>query len=779
MIVAPNQQVANGWRLLAAVGWCSINSFWMHFAISLTMEKGWNSRTRKLIYLLYLPTIYFFWFTSTYNPSLVMRRLQYAWFDLYPSNFNENLYTAYYVIIMLTSLVMIGRWGKRSKFTREKLQAKTILITSSATLVLATITDTILPMIGIITFPFGILTLVVALGGAFYSISRYRMMKVEIAAASDYMFKAVNNPVLIVGEDSVIKDANDAALKVTGYSLPELGARSVDMLFDMITNGKAVSNLETRLKKQDGTKLDYVASGSAIVDEFQDTLGIVIILHDISERVKAARLLEGYSQQLEEKIKERTIKIQEANQELLKEIERRKSYETRIHYMGYHDELTGLPNRRYLNETIADLIQGAVSNRSTFAVIFLDFDNFKLVNDSFGHQKGDMLLKHYASCMNDVISDDVFLARIGGDEFLILLGCSEKIGIEQDIAVLSQKLMSVFDKPFVIDNTEIFLTTSLGAAIYPQDGIDAETLLANADIAMYDAKGSGKNTLRIFSSEIKQQVIVNNSIRNGLFRALENKELFLCYQPQINLDSKAITGVEALMRWQRQHQDLVPPSTFIPIAEETGLMVPMGYWALETACRSLKRWHLKGITKCTMAVNVSEIQLNQPDFVRRVKDIIDKTGLEPGDLELELTERIASTENEVAKNNLKGLRETGIRLSIDDFGTEYSSFISLKTLSVDQIKISMDFIQEINRNQRNTLIVDSIIELAHRLGLDVVAEGVETAEQAEYLRRKQCDLAQGYLFFKPMLASDIEAMLPSWQQYLSENEFQTLSRVAQ
>ncbi len=694
-----------------------------------------------------------------------MQNLVYGWVDIYPDNFNQNIFIIYYVIFILSSLILLSIWSKNSKMGREKRQAKIILVTTIITFLIAVTTDTILPMLGIDIFDFGIAALVVSLGGAFYAVFRYKMMNITTSYISDYMFKAVNNPIFII-EDSVIRDMNDSALATTGYSLPEARVQSIDTmiagtvsLLSLILEQKTVNNLEVRLKKKNGAMLDCIMSGSAIIDEFNDVLGAVIILHDISAHKKIERLLHDDNQQLEEKIKERTIELEKANRVLVKEIEQKKSFAAQIQYMGYHDELTGLPNRRYFNEIITYLINDAGSVKATFAVIFLDFDNFKMVNDSFGHQKGDILLRHYTSRMNEVLSEDIFLARIGGDEFLILLMDSENTMIEQAIKILSYKIMSVFNKPFVIDNHEIFLTTSMGAAIYPQDGEDAETLIMNADIALYEAKNSGKNDLRIFTADIKQQVVENNNLRNSLFRALENKELMLYYQPQINLNSNTITGVEALMRWKQYRQHFIPPSVFIPIAEETSLIVPIGYWAIETACRSLKRWHSMGFIDFIMAVNISEIQLNQHNFVSQVEDIINKTGVEPRYLEFELTERIASVKNDVARNNLNELRNIGIKLSIDDFGTVYSSFINLKILTVDQIKISMDFIQEINQSQRSTHIVNSIIELAHSLGLEVVAEGVENNEQADYLRSKKCDLAQGYLFHKPMPASDIEKIL--------------------
>jgi EAL domain-containing protein (putative c-di-GMP-specific phosphodiesterase class I) len=358
--------------------------------------------------------------------------------------------------------------------------------------------------------------------------------------------------------------------------------------------------------------------------------------------------------------------------------------------------------------------------------------------------------------MNKVIREEDVLSRIGGDEFLILVRNLQRENFEIILNMLSQDIMNILNEPFLINGSENFITASIGVACYPVDGEDSGTLVMNADIAMYEAKSSGRNNVKICSPEIKGKLIRKTRYRNSLYRAVKNRELMIYYQPQVNVILNKIIGFEALLRWKIDNKSFVAPSEFIPILEETGLIVDVGYWVIESACISLKRCHDLGANDLRMAINLSANQLNEKNFISKVINILNNINLDPAFIEFEITERITLNGDEDIKKKLEELKKIGISISIDDFGTEYSSFRNLKKLPIDKIKIDMEFVQGINKSEKDTAIVSSIIELCHRLGLDVIAEGVETTEQLEFLENKCCNKVQGYLYYKPIPEEDME-----------------------
>ncbi len=442
--------------------------------------------------------------------------------------------------------------------------------------------------------------------------------------------------------------------------------------------------------------------------------------------------------------------------ELEQEAAERMRAQERITYLAYHDPLTDLPNRLHFTEHLNHGIQLAKRMAKLVAILFLDLDGFKMINDSMGHQAGDLLLIEVSNRLQAMLRESDVLARLGGDEFVILI---ENISEVSAIEIIADKVLNIFSEPFILNHQECFISTSIGVAVYPVDGETDEVLMKNADIAMYHAKEKGKNQYILCSPSIKNRVMDTMRLSNQLFRALERKEFEVYYQPQINCGTNQIVGAEALIRWNHPELGQVMPGMFIPIAEQTGLILPIGEWVLRTACMQAKAWQNAGYPNIRMGVNLSIRQFQNHDILSEVREILSDTDLDPEYLELEITESIAVHEKDYVFSVLFALRDMGIHISIDDFGTEYSSMNHLKQLPVDRIKIPMPFVQGIDANPKDEAITKSIIVLAKSLGLKVTAEGVETKAQYEFLTQRMCDEIQGYYYYKPMTAANFENLL--------------------
>ncbi|HZJ85208.1 MAG TPA: EAL domain-containing protein, partial [Syntrophomonadaceae bacterium] len=432
--------------------------------------------------------------------------------------------------------------------------------------------------------------------------------------------------------------------------------------------------------------------------------------------------------------------------------------EREIQYMAYYDQLTGLPNRTLFSDRLDQALHLAKRNEKFIGVVFMDLDSFKAVNDTVGHNAGDTIITEVGQGLVNHLRKSDTVARFGGDEFLLLLN---NIDDSENITKVADNFMQLFEKPFIVNGQEFFLTCSAGIAVYPYDGEDAETLIKNADIAMYQAKSRGKNQYALCTTDMKEEVKRNMILSNNLYRAIERDELMLYYQPQIKSSTGEIIGFEALLRWQHPELGMIPPNLFIPIAENNGLINSIGDWVLRTAINQNKKWQDMGVAPLRMAVNLSIVQFNNSRIAENVEQILQEVGLSPEYLELEITESIATREAPYITSILDNFKEIGVSLSIDDFGTEYSSLNRLKMLPIDRIKIDMQFVQGIETNEKDQAIINTIINLAKNLKLEVLAEGVETASQLDFLNRKTCDDVQGYFFYEPMPAQEVEKLLLS------------------
>ncbi|HDZ46974.1 hypothetical protein LCGC14_0155370 [marine sediment metagenome] len=436
-------------------------------------------------------------------------------------------------------------------------------------------------------------------------------------------------------------------------------------------------------------------------------------------------------------------------------VERQRSNQ-QLRYMALHDPLTGLPNRLLLTDRLNVALAYAQRHNQQVALLFLDLDRFKHVNDVFGHGLGDQLLQEVARRLSSCVRAEDTVSRQGGDEFIVALtGINE----EQDAAITAEKLLNVIASPFILEDTEIILGISIGVACFPRHGEDTRTLMRNADAAMYVAKERGRNGYQFYAPEMNMRALDRLTLESDLHRAVERNELFLMYQPQLALNTGGVIGLEALIRWHHPTRGLILPDQFIPMAEECGLIVSVGKWVLETACRQHADWVAQGVTTGSMAVDISAHQFRQADFCEQVSDVLLRTGLEPHLLELEVTEGVVMHGIELVLHKLNTLRELGVTLAIDDFGTGYSSLNYLKQFPLHRLKIDQSFTHGLLGDQESGAIAKAIIQMGLSLGLDVLAEGIETQEQEKHLQTLGCNAGQGFLYAKPLSNEDCEQYL--------------------
>ncbi|MBU2437658.1 MAG: EAL domain-containing protein, partial [Acidobacteria bacterium] len=528
-------------------------------------------------------------------------------------------------------------------------------------------------------------------------------------------------------EDNIIY-VNDAFCRTYGYHEEEIVGKEAAVLW-----GKDIENeyqqsifpkaLRGGLKgeflhrREDGSLFPVLLSRAVIKDDRKKPIAIAGIVRDITER----KLIEQQFQSL-----------------------------------AHFDSLTCLPNRTYMMEKLSHLLVQARWNNHTLALLFIDLDHFKKINDTLGHDAGDKMLKDVASRLVECVRDSDTVARMGGDEFMIIL---PKITKAQDAAVIAQRVLKSFDSPFTLNGHDCMIGASIGISQYPTDGDDYESLVKNADIAMYKAKEIGGKNYQFYNPAMNMAAFHQLVLENKLRVAVENKEFVLHYQPQINLKDFRIAGMEALIRWKDpEMEDLIYSGQFIPLAEETGLIIPIGEWVLEEACHQAKRWQDAGFPSMKMSVNISGRQFRQHNMVEQVAETLRITRIDATCLELELTESVL-LQTEVTTKVLNDINSLGVQLSIDDFGKGYSSLSYLKKLPIRKLKIDQTFVEGITKDASDREIVKAIISMSHSLNIRVLAEGVETLEQLTFLKESDCDEAQGYLFCRPQPAEDLEKIL--------------------
>ncbi|KDR95704.1 PAS domain S-box-containing protein/diguanylate cyclase (GGDEF) domain-containing protein [Peptoclostridium litorale DSM 5388] len=439
-----------------------------------------------------------------------------------------------------------------------------------------------------------------------------------------------------------------------------------------------------------------------------------------------------------------------------------KKMEEKLQYMAYYDELTGLPNRNMFEVEINRLIDTHKSNGTKFAVVYMDVDNFKHVNDTLGHASGDMLLTYIADILKNQLDREDMPVRLSGDEFSILIGNMDG---NEDVANKLDRLIKHLRRPWILQEHEFFVSFSMGVAVYPDNGDDMTALLKSADTAMFSVKENGKDSYCFYTDSMQEKTLKHIDMINSLRRAIEEEEFVLYYQPLVNMKTGEIEGMEALVRWFHSKKGFISPLDFIPLAEETGQILEIGSWVLKTACNTKRKWEDMGFADIKMSINLSSKRLANSDVDRELERIIQSEGISVKDIQIEVTETAVMKNINTAGEVLQRMRDKGIKIALDDFGTGYSSLTYLKNLPIDVVKIDRGFIKNIEEKKQDEFIVKTVVELAHGLGKEVVAEGIETKRQLEFLREIGCDTAQGYLFSRPVPAAEIENMLIQGKNY--------------
>ncbi len=532
----------------------------------------------------------------------------------------------------------------------------------------------------------------------------------------NYTFQVIN--------DAYLKAFGKSREEIIGHTLAELYGEDFFLAHQKKNFDMAISGLQAGYETW--FDLPLIGRRYLLIDytpyyDGNTVTGVIASSHDITER------------------------------KLAEEIERQ--HEEKIEHLAYHDALTALPNRTLFLDRLGQVLAQGNRESSQAAILFTDLDRFKTINDTLGHAVGDELLRHVATRLREVLREVDTVARFGGDEFVILL---PKVQLARDAAQVAAKAVAILSVPFSVHGHELHLTTSIGISLYPKDGMDAETLLKHADTALYQAKNRGRNQYQFFDSRMNAQAHERLLLENSLRKALERDELLLHYQPQIELHTGRVTGIEALVRWNHPERGMIMPYEFIPIAEETGMISQIAEWCLNKACKQLGDWQRKGLkgSQIRVAVNLSARQLQQAGLPELVKSILKNTGLDPGFLELEITESTLMADPDSAIRILSRLHEMGIHISVDDFGTGYSSLAYLKRLPIDRIKIDQSFVRDVPGDPNDVAIVQAILAIAQKLNLKVLAEGVETPEQKDFLLQHACDEAQGYYFRPPLSVDD-------------------------
>jgi diguanylate cyclase (GGDEF)-like protein/PAS domain S-box-containing protein len=543
---------------------------------------------------------------------------------------------------------------------------------------------------------------------------------------------------------------NAVAESLTGWSREDAAGHPLDEVFHIIDattrnsvpNPMALAIRENKtvgltpncvLIRRDGHEAAIEDSAAPIHDRRGRVTGAVMVFHDVS----TARALS-----------------------------------LRMSYLAQHDSLTDLPNRILLNDRLTQAITLAYRHQQKLALLFLDVDRFKHVNDALGHAAGDRLLQSVAQRLFDCVRTSDTVSRQGGDEFVILLAETKQA---TDAAVIADKILLALAAPHRIDQHELHLTASIGIVTYPDDGMDADTLMRNADFAMYHAKDAGRNNYQFFKAEMNVRAIERQSLEDGLRHALERHEFVLYYQPKMNLDTGSIVGVEALIRWCHPKRGLVSPAHFIPVAEDCGFIVPIGRWVLREACRQARIWQKDGLPSLRIAINISAVELRAKDFVASVQQILAETGLEPRYLELELTETFLMQDSKSTAAVLKELKGLGVSLALDDFGTGYSSLSYVKRFPIDTLKIDQSFVRDLATDADDASIVSAVISMGKSLQMRVVAEGIETQEQLNFLTEHGCPVGQGYYFSPPVAARAFEQLLGRGVRSMTETANALLS----
>ncbi len=728
-ISAPDMATGIFWHKLSLIGIFWYFGILLHFFLEFTRKEKLLKQWWMYI-VLYLPSTIFSYkeittdfFAKTYshgsNGWIISAQIGSMWFWAL---------IAYCIIYAGVCVLLSYRRQKTAISLRERKQAGVLLILCAASLFTGLI---------IVAFAFilrsdipDITSIAVAIWsvGIFYAINKYKMMAMTPAFIAENLFQTIIDSVILADPEGIILSVNPETQRLLGFNGKELegtpltqhfgsGSKSNNPSISELLSTCPVRNMETCIISSNGVTIPIILSISECKDNYGGRIGFVLA----SKYVTAYKLAE-------EKIK----------------------------YLATHDNLTGLPNRLMLTQLLAHAIQTAKRHKRKLAVFFIDIDRFKIINDTKGHDAGDQLLREIAMRYKQTLREEDVVSRQGGDEFVVLIEDVHKLS---DLELIANNILVCTYKPIILLGDECRVTASIGISLYPQDGEDEQVLMKHADVAMYYAKEEGKNNFQFYSDDIQSQSAGRLAIETNLRFALERNELSLHYQAKVNFKTGIITGVEALLRWQNPQLGSVTPTQFIPVAEETGSIVSIGRWVLRTACAQNVAWQKLGLPSVCMAVNLSLRQLTDVNLINDIKAALDDSGMAPDLLELEITESMMMSNPTKMMDVLVRIKSLGVRLAIDDFGTGYSSLAQLKHFPIDTLKIDRSFIRNVPENAEDKAITHAIIAMGETLGLTVVAEGVETIEQLNYLKDQSCDEMQGFYFSRPVVPEPFAGLL--------------------
>jgi diguanylate cyclase (GGDEF)-like protein len=752
--LALTRETAELWRRVSALGWGSVYAIFLHFII-LISSKRVGKRPWWFYAVLYTPallTILAFSIHSGLNAEpYQLRHTEFGWVNIAEHNIWDIIFYIYYGSYTILGMVLLASWGKKSQDAVIKKQAHLILLTILTLLVAATYTDIILSSkVGNLPQMAPVLMLLPVT--IIYNTIRKRQEKQENPLQFSFSYIHIIISVMFYVFISFIQIRLEPGIITIGQlHLAESTFRGI------LTQSQMFISIYLALRE---SKPGYIISMLMnttnllislvfwIMMDFNAPLPGIISYVNVLIILLIIRAFRKQSAMYIEKIQSQRQDLKESERQLYK--------------LAYYDSLTGLPSRGYFIEKLQQSLERADRQRRRVGVIFIDFDSFKAINDTAGHMVGDLVLQQIAQRLIKRIGEKGTLARFGGDEFLVEIPDLET---DEPIHAMINSIMETLKKPAVIDAGEYHVSASIGIAVYPNDGETPDTLIKNADIAMYEAKGRGKNQAVFCTDDIKDRTTMNHTLMNNLYWALDRDELQLLYQPKISVETTKIIGFEALLRWNNSEYGVVNPEVFIPMAEQTGMIRPIGLWVMRTACLQIQQFQEWADCELSISINISLIQLRDPSMVEHISAILEETHTPPHCVEVEITESIAFQDEPFIMDQLRRMKELGISIAIDDFGTGYSSFSRLRTFPIDLIKIDIEFVRAISSNlHKDQAIIRSIILLAKNLGLKVLAEGVETEEQLQFLKEQGCDFIQGFLFYTPLPVSGIKQLLDSSQK---------------
>ena len=737
-IIAVDKAACILWYKLSSVGFYLFIGIVLHFFL-LYAKKDKLLKQWWVYVFVYLPCIVLAYeeitvdfYAKSYiqgrNGWTVIARTDSMWFWV------SIIYVMGYIVLCV---LICYRVQKKAVAHREKKQAGALAITGAISLLTGM---SIVVFVSVLALDIPDVTPIsgtVWSVGIFYAIIKYRMMAMTPSFIAENLFQTIIDSVILTNPDGIILSVNPETQTLLGYNEHDLIGQPLERIFlsDRELNSPGISdllnicpvrNMETFVVTRSGVNIPIILSISECRDKYDTRIGFVLASKDITEYKHA---------------------------------------EEKIQYLATHDSLTGLPNRLMFTQLLNHSIQSAKRNNWKLAVFFIDLDRFKIINDTKGHEVGDQLLQEIAARYKQTLRAVDVVSRQGGDEFVILIEDFDKLS---DIERIANNILTITYKPIILQGDECRVTVSIGVSLYPQDGEEAQLLMKHADIAMYYAKEEGKNNFQFFSKDIQSRSTGRLVIETNLRLALERNELSLHYQAKVNFKTGIITGVEALLRWQNPQLGSVTPTQFIPVAEESGIIVSIGKWVLRTACAQNAAWKKQGLPAVCMAVNLSLRQLTDINLLDDIRAALHDSGMAPNLLELEITESMIMSNPAKMMEVLVSIKKMGVRLAIDDFGTGYSSLAQLKHFPVNTLKIDRSFIRNVPGNTEDNAIAHAIITMGESLGLTVVAEGVETIEQMNYLKEQSCDEMQGFYFSRPVVPEQFADLLRKQSGGLTE-----------